>query len=70
MYARQSATNPWMLDPTAYMNVDYGSRDPIARQNYERWLTLKYGVPQESINFARARNQLGGASAASMGQGR
>ena len=70
MYTRLAAVNPWMADPTSYMNVDYGTRDPIARRNYEQWLTMKYGVPQESIDFAQARNRLGGASMASMSQGR
>ena len=70
MYTRLAATNPWMADPASYMNVDYGTRDPIARRNYEQWLTMRYGVPQESIDFAQARNRLGGASMASMSQGR
>jgi len=59
-----------MSSPTEYMNVDYLSRDPIARQSYEKWLTLRYGVPQASIDFAQARNRLGGVGAASIGQGR
>jgi hypothetical protein len=70
LYTRLAATNPWMNDPTSYMNVDYLTRDPVARRLYEQWLTMRYGVPQESIDFAQARNRLGGASMASMGQSR
>lgn len=70
LYTRLAATTPWMQNPTEYMNVDYLTRDPVARRLYEQYLTLRYGVPQESIDFAIARNRLGGASLAAMSQGR